>query len=126
MNVPGDLRYTSDHEWARVEEGTLTVGITDFAQDALGPVVFVQLPEVGSEVRKGGTLGEVESTKSVSEVYAPVAGRVVDVNAELADKPELLNEDPYGAGWLCVIEPTDPVEAEQLLDAASYEGILPA
>jgi glycine cleavage system H protein len=126
MNVPGDLRYTSDHEWARAEEGSLRVGITDFAQDALGPVVFVQLPEVGADVEKGGTLGEVESTKSVSEVYAPVAGRVVEVNTELAEKPELLNEDPYGAGWLCLIEPARPEDAEQLLDAASYEGILPA
>jgi glycine cleavage system H protein len=126
MNVPGDLRYTSDHEWARVEGTSLRVGITDFAQDALGPVVFVQLPEVDSELEKGGTLGEVESTKSVSEVYAPVAGRVVEVNTELTEKPELLNEDPYGAGWLCLLQPGDPKEAEQLLDAASYEGILPA
>jgi glycine cleavage system H protein len=132
MNVPADLRFTSDHEWARVEETGTRVGITDFAQDALGPVVFVQLPEPGSEIAKGGKLGEVESTKSVSEIYAPVGGVVVEVNTELVDegavkgKPELLNEDPYGAGWLCVIRPTDPADAEQLLDAEGYQAILPA
>jgi glycine cleavage system H protein len=126
MNVPGELRYTSDHEWARSEDGNVRVGITDFAQDALGPVVFVQLPEVGAVLEPRATLGEVESTKSVSEVYAPVGGVVAEVNAELADKPELLNEDPYGAGWLCVITPADPAEVDELLDATAYEGILPA
>jgi glycine cleavage system H protein len=126
MNVPGDLRYTSDHEWARPEEGGVRVGITDFAQDALGPVVFVQLPDVGTVLERRGSLGEVESTKSVSEVYAPVAGVVEAVNAELAEKPELLNEDPYGAGWLCVITPADPAEVDELLDSTAYEAILPA
>lgn len=126
MSVPEDLRYTSDHEWARSEEGGVRVGITDFAQDALGPVVFVQLPEVGAAVERRGPLGEVESTKSVSEIYAPVAGVVEAVNTDLAEKPELLNEDPYGAGWLCVIAPADPGEVEELLDASAYEAILPA
>jgi glycine cleavage system H protein len=126
MNVPGDLRYTADHEWARPEDGAVRVGITDFAQDALGPVVFVQLPEVGSTVERRGSIGEVESTKSVSEIYAPVAGVVEAVNGELAEKPELLNEDPYGAGWLCVIAPADPDEVADLLDAAAYGAILPA
>ena len=126
MNVPGELRYTSDHEWVRTEGDSVRVGITDFAQDALGPVVFVQLPEVGAVVEPHGALGEVESTKSVSEVYAPVAGVVVEVNPELADKPELLNEDPYGAGWLCVLQPADPAEVDELLDAPGYEAILPA
>lgn len=126
MNVPGELRYTSDHEWARSEDGNVRVGITDFAQDALGPVVFVQLPAVGAVLERRSTLGEVESTKSVSEVYAPVGGVVAAVNSELADKPELLNEDPYGAGWLCVITPADPAEVDELLDATAYEGILPA
>lgn len=126
MNVPAELRYTSDHEWARQEGESVRVGITDFAQDALGPVVFVQLPEVGAEVERRATMGEVESTKSVSEIYAPVGGVVQEVNPELADKPELLNEDPYGAGWLCVIAPSDPAEVDDLLDATAYEGILPA
>jgi glycine cleavage system H protein len=126
MNVPEELRYTSDHEWARPEGGNVRVGITDFAQDALGPVVFVQLPAVGTVVERRATLGEVESTKSVSEIYAPVAGVVEDVNPELAERPELLNEDPYGAGWLCVIAPADPAEVDDLLDATAYEGILPA
>jgi glycine cleavage system H protein len=127
MRVPGDLLYTSDHEWARSEkDGAVRIGITDFAQDSLGPVVFVQLPEVGSTVEMHGTLGEVESTKSVSEIYAPVGGVVTEVNTDLADRPELLNDDPYGAGWLCVITPADPAELERLLDPNAYEAILPA
>ncbi len=126
MNVPDDLRYTNDHEWARQEGGGVRIGITDFAQDALGPVVFVQLPEVGSSLGKGETLGEVESTKSVSEVYAPIAGTVAQVNGDLSEKPELLNEEPYGGGWLCVIEPAEASELDTLLDAAAYKAILPA
>src|ERR1700722_2121878 len=101
MNVPEDLRYTSDHEWARLEDGKIRIGITDFAQDALGDVVFVQLPDPGTTVPTGYSFGEVESTKSVSDVYAPVAGTVVEINAELTDAPQRLNDDPYGDGWLC-------------------------
>lgn len=124
MRIPEDLRYTSDHEWARPEEGgRVRVGITDFAQDALGDVVFVDLPSLGSEVARGGTLGEVESTKSVSEIYSPVSGRVVEVNGELATSPQLVNQDPYGEGWLCVIEPSTPEEVDGLLDAASYRSL---
>ena len=108
MNVPDDLRYTSDHEWVRLEDGRVRIGITDYAQDALGDVVFVQLPEPGATVGSGDSCGEVESTKSVSDVYAPIAGTVVEVNAELGDSPQRLNEDPYGDGWLCVIEPWPP------------------
>jgi glycine cleavage system H protein len=126
MNVPADLLYTPDHEWARPEEDGVRIGITDFAQDALGPVVFVQLPEVGAVVERRGTIGEVESTKSVSEIYAPIGGVVEAVNGELEEKPELLNEDPYGAGWLCVITPEDAAQVDELLDAAAYEAILPA
>ncbi|HEV2361576.1 MAG TPA: glycine cleavage system protein GcvH [Acidimicrobiales bacterium] len=126
MNLPSDLRYTSDHEWARLEDGKVRVGITDFAQDALGPVVFVQLPAVGSAVGKGGSLGEVESTKSVSEIYAPIAGTVSEVNESLAEAPESLNDDPYGAGWLCVLDPSDASELDSLLDADGYQAILPA
>lgn len=123
MLVPEDLRYTSDHEWARLADGVVTVGITDFAQDALGDVVFVQVPEVGTAVGSGGVLGEVESTKSVSEIYSPVAGEVASVNADLADAPELLNSDPYGRGWICTIRPTDPEAFQGLLDAAGYSQL---
>src|SRR5215469_15075412 len=108
MNVPEDLRYTADHEWAKLEGDRVRVGITDYAQDALGDVVFVELPEPGSTVDAGEALGEVESTKSVSDVYAPLAGVVVEVNGDLAEAPQRLNEDPYGEGWLCTIQPSDP------------------
>lgn len=120
MEVPGDLRYTAEHEWARMVEGAVRVGITDFAQDALGDVVFVSLPEVGTRVEQGGKLGEVESTKSVSEIYAPVSGEVAAVNAELVDAPELLNSEPYGRGWLCDIRPDDEGAVEGLLEPSAY------
>jgi glycine cleavage system H protein len=124
MNVPEDLRYSTDHEWARTEDGRVRVGITDFAQDTLGDVVFVDLPEVGTTVSAGGTFGEVESTKSVSDLYAPVGGTVVEVNGELADAPNRINDDPYGEGWICVIEPSDPADLEALLDAAGYQQLV--
>jgi glycine cleavage system H protein len=124
MNVPDDLRYTADHEWARLESGGIRIGITDYAQDALGDVVFVQLPEPGAQVVAGGSLSEVESTKSVSDVYAPVTGTVAEVNGELTDAPQRLNEDPYGDGWLCVIEPSDPEAFSQLMDADSYRKLI--
>ena len=124
MNVPEDLRYSTDHEWARTEDGRVRVGITDFAQDTLGDVVFVDLPEVGTTVSAGGTFGEVESTKSVSDLYAPVGGMVVEVNGELADAPNRINDDPYGEGWICVIEPSDPAELDALLDAAGYQQLV--
>jgi glycine cleavage system H protein len=124
MNVPDDLRYSSDHEWARLEDGKVRVGITDFAQDTLGDVVFVQLPDVGAKLEAGGTFGEVESTKSVSDLYAPVAGTVVEVNAELADNPNRLNDDPYGEGWICLIEPDDAGQLDSLLDAAGYQALI--
>jgi glycine cleavage system H protein len=100
------------------------VGITDFAQDTLGDVVFVDLPEVGTTVAAGGTFGEVESTKSVSDLYAPVGGTVVEVNTELADAPNRINDDPYGEGWICVIEPSDPSQLDALLDAAGYQQLV--
>jgi glycine cleavage system H protein len=124
MNVPDDLRYTADHEWARLESRGIRIGITDYAQDALGDVVFVQLPEPGAQVVAGGSLSEVESTKSVSDVYAPVTGTVAEVNGELTDAPQRLNEDPYGDGWLCVIEPSDPEAFSQLMDADSYRKLI--
>jgi glycine cleavage system H protein len=124
MNVPEDLRYTADHEWARLEGGQIRIGITDYAQDALGDVVFVQLPAPGSTVQAGESCAEVESTKSVSDVYAPVVGTVVEVNAELADAPQKLNEDPYGEGWLCLIQPEDAEALSSLLDADGYRKLI--
>lgn len=124
MNVPDDLRYSSDHEWVRIEDGRLRIGITDYAQDALGDVVFVDVPEVGRTVDAGESFSEVESTKSVSDIYAPIAGTIVEVNGDLADAPERLNDDPYGEGWICVIEPTDAAVADSLLDAAGYRALI--
>ena len=122
-NIPDDRRYTKDHEWALLEGGRVRMGITDYAQDALGDVVFVQLPDIGAAVTAGEPLGEVESTKSVSDVYAPVSGQVVEVNAELSDAPNHLNEDPYGEGWMCVIQPGDPSTLSGLLDAEAYRKL---
>lgn len=122
MNVPDDLKYSSDHEWIRVEGDTARVGITDYAQDALGDVVFVDLPEVGAAVAAGDSIAEVESTKSVSDIYAPLTGRVVEVNADLDAAPETLNQDPYGEGWIFVIEIDGGTD--QLLDAAAYRTLI--
>ncbi len=123
-NVPEDLRYTTDHEWARLEGGRIRIGITDYAQDALGDVVFVQLPEPGTRVDAGSSFSEVESTKSVSDVYAPVDGTIVEVNGALADAPQRLNEDPYGDGWICTIEPADPASFESLMTAHDYGQLI--
>ena len=124
MNLPEDLRYTQDHEWVRVEGGTVRIGITDYAQDARGDVVFVQVPETGSIVDAGATVSEVESTKSVSEIYAPVSGAVLDVNVELGDAPQRINEDPYGEGWICTLEVTEETQLDSLLDAAGYRKLI--
>jgi len=124
MNVPDDLRYTKEHEWVRVEGSLARVGITDYAQDALGDVVYVDLPAVGASVAAHQPLGEVESTKSVSDVYSPLAGTVVDRNPAIEDRPELVNEQPYGDGWLVVIEPSDPAAVDALLDAAAYRALV--
>ena len=126
MNVPEDRRYTKDHEWALLDDGRVRIGITDYAQDALGDVVFVQLPDVGAVVEAGGACSEVESTKSVSDVYSPVAGTVVEVNGELAEAPQRLNDDPYGTGWICVIQPAGPADLETLLDPAAYSQLISA
>ena len=124
MNVPDDLRYTSDHEWVRTESNQLRIGITDYAQDALGDIVFVQLPDPGTKVASGDSFAEVESTKSVSDVYAPVSGTVVEINSELSDAPQRINEDPYGEGWLCLIEPDDADAVSSLLDAEGYAKLI--
>ena len=124
MNVPDDLRYSKDHEWSRLEDGRVRIGITDYAQDALGDVVFVQIPDVGTRVAQGDSFSEVESTKSVSDIYAPISGAIIEVNMELADAPQRVNEDPYGEGWLVVIEPDDASQLDQLLDADAYRALI--
>ena len=123
MNVPDSLLFSSDHEWVQQVEGGVRVGITDYAQDALGDVVYVQVPEIGTKVAVGDTFSEVESTKSVSDIYAPVSGVVVAVNDALSNDPSVVNSDPYGDGWLCVIEPSAAEELDQLLDAAGYRTL---
>jgi glycine cleavage system H protein len=122
MEFPEDLKYTEQHEWARLEDGRVRVGITDYAQDALGDVVYVDTPDVGTEVTAGEPFGEVESTKSVSDVYAPLTGTVVEVNALLVDAPDLVNQEPYGQGWMIVIEPSDAAAFEALWDAGQYRA----
>ena len=124
MNVPEDLRYSADHEWVRLEGGRARIGITDYAQDQLGDVVYLELPTVGTEVTVGEKLSEVESTKSVSDIYAPLEGNVVEVNDALGQTPEKLNEDPFGEGWICVLEVTDESSVEALLDADGYRALI--
>lgn len=121
MNVPEGLLYAENHEWIRKEDdGTLTVGISDFAQDALGDVVFVDLPDVGRDLGSGEPFGEIESTKSVSDIYSPTNGEVVAVNEALEDTPELVNQDPYGDGWMIRLRPTPDASLDHLMDAATY------
>lgn len=127
--IPDDLRYTAEHEWVRQPgeaEGSVRVGITDYAQDQLGDIVYVQLPEVGLPVTSGEPMGELESTKSVSDVYAPLTGEVVAVNTALSDAPELVNSDPYGAGWLFEVVPSQGAELDDLLDSSAYGDVIDA
>lgn len=124
MQFPGELRYSTEHEWVAVEGARARVGITDYAQDALGDVVYVDLPDVGLAVTAGSTCAEVESTKSVSEIYSPVTGVVLEVNHALDDEPERVNREPYGAGWMFVIEMAIPAELDALLDAAGYRRLV--
>lgn len=121
MQIPENLRYSNDHEWAHCAGDVVRVGITDYAQDALGDVVFVDLPKVGAAVTVGGAIGEVESTKSVSEIYAPVSGTISAVNDALSSTPESVNSDPYGAGWICEITTSGSADFDALLDAAGYQ-----
>lgn len=123
MLVPDELQYSADHEWVRLAGTVARVGVTDYAQDALGDVVFVQLPELGKSVGSGDSCSEVESTKSVSDIFAPVTGRVVGANQALADHPELINTDPYGEGWIFEVEVTQAAAVESLMDAASYRAL---
>lgn len=123
MNIPAELKYTSDHEWLRVEGKTAVLGITDFAQSQLGDVVFVELPQVGRTIACGETVAVIESVKAVSDVYAPVSGKVVKVNEPLEEAPELVNQSPYGDGWIAVIELADEGDLAKLMDAAAYEKL---
>lgn len=124
MSIPDDRRYTDQHEWVLLEDGKARIGITDYAQDALGDVVFVDLPEAGIHVAAGDTIAEVESTKSVAEVYAPLAGTIVAVNTALADAPETINADPYGEAWFVVIDPEDAGVVAGMLDSAGYRDLI--
>jgi glycine cleavage system H protein len=123
MSLPTNLKYTDHDEWVRVEGDVIVLGITDYAQDALGDIVFFDAPAVGTEVERNSPFSEVESTKSVSEIFAPVGGRIVEVNSRLVDEPELMNGDPYGEGWICVLQPGDPDDYDQLMDAAGYREL---
>jgi glycine cleavage system H protein len=124
MEFPEELKYTDEHEWVMVESDVVTVGITDFAQDSLGDVVFVELPEVGAALEAGKPLGVVESVKAVSDVYAPVSGEVIEVNEELPDSPELINTSPYEDGWMVKIKISDPAQLDELMDVDAYQAFV--
>ena len=122
--IPADLRFHKEHEWVRLNGKQATVGISDFAQDALGDIVFLDLPKVGVSVKVGQQIGEVESTKTTSTIYTPVSGTISQINTELKDRPEVVNSDPYGKGWIAIIDLADPAEVDQLMTAAQYEAFL--
>ncbi|MFB5660839.1 glycine cleavage system protein GcvH [Alteribacillus sp. HJP-4] len=124
MSLPKDLKYSEEHEWVKQEDGKVRVGITDFAQSELGDIVFVELPEVGDEVKADDPFGSVESVKTVSELYAPVSGKVVEVNEELDDSPEFVNESPYDKAWMIVVEPSNESELDELMSAEEYEEMV--
>ena len=124
MNFPDELRYSEEHEWVAVDGAQARIGITDFAQDSLGDVVYVELPAVGANVMAHASCAEIESTKSVSEIFSPVSGTIVEVNSALDDAPEQVNAEPYGAGWIFVVEMADPAELDSLLDAAGYRALV--
>ncbi len=121
MSTPKDLRYSEEHEWVKVEDGKARIGITHFAQSELGDIVFVELPQVGDEIKSNEPFGSVESVKTVSELYAPISGKVIEVNNELEDSPEYVNESPYENAWMIVVEPTDTAEVDALMTAEQYE-----
>ncbi len=124
LNLPEDVQYTDDHEWAKKEGETIKIGLTDYAQDQLGDIVFVELPEVGDSFSKGDEFGSVESVKAVSEIYMPISGEIVSVNEELEDAPELVTNEPYTGGWLVEIKPEDPAEIDSLLNKEGYLAVL--
>ncbi|NOZ24557.1 MAG: glycine cleavage system protein GcvH [Nitrospirae bacterium] len=121
MNFPDDLKYHKEHTWVRVSGKKVTVGITDYAQDSLGDIVYIDLPEVDADIAKDSEFSEIESTKATSSVIAPVSGTIIEVNEDLEESPEIINEDPYGKGWIAVVELSDPSELDDLLDSADYE-----
>ena len=122
--IPSNLRYHQEHEWVRLEGKQATIGISHFAQDALGDIVFIDLPKVGTQISAGQQIGEIESTKTTSTIYTPVSGTIAKVNTDLKDHPEVVNSDPYGKGWMAVIDVSDPEEVEKLMTAAQYEAFL--
>jgi glycine cleavage system H protein len=124
IEIPEDLKYTDEHEWAKIEDDLVVIGITDYAQDALGEIVYIELPSEGDEITKGDSFGGVESTKSVSDLYAPVSGEVVEVNESLLDSPETINEDPYGDGWLIKVKMHDSDELDELMDIEQYSEFI--
>jgi glycine cleavage system H protein len=124
MSLPKDLRYSEEHEWVKVEGEKVRIGITDFAQSELGDIVFVELPAEGDEIEADEPFGSVESVKTVSELYAPISGKVVEVNEELDDSPEFVNESPYDKAWMIVVEPANPSKLEELMTAEQYEGMI--
>ncbi|MEB2300385.1 glycine cleavage system protein GcvH [Lysinibacillus xylanilyticus] len=124
MSTPKDLRYSEEHEWVKVEDGKVRIGISHFAQSELGDIVFVELPQVGDEIKTDDPFGSVESVKTVSELYAPISGTVVEVNADLEDSPEFVNESPYEKAWMVVVEPADPSEVEKLMTAEQYDEMI--
>ena len=124
MDFPDELKYTEEHEWVLVEDDIVTIGITDFAQEQLGDVVFVELPEVGDDLEAGKSFGVVESVKAVSDIYAPVSGEVVEINDELPNEPEIINSSPYDDGWLVRLKLTDPSELDELMDADAYQEFI--
>lgn len=124
MTVPNELRYTKEHEWVKTEDGTVRIGITAFAQSELGDIVFVELPEVGAELKANEPFGSVESVKTVSELYAPISGKVVEVNEELNDNPEFVNESPFEKAWMIVLEPSDGTAVEKLMSATEYNSLI--
>jgi glycine cleavage system H protein len=121
MNIPAELKYTKDHEWAKVEGDLVTIGITDYAQGELGDVVFVEMPEVGGEVAKDDAFGTIEAVKAVADLFSPLSGEVIEINEALEDAPETINSDPYGAGWIIKVKVADASELDDLMDAAAYE-----
>lgn len=124
MNVPAELKYTKEHEWVKVDGNVATVGITDWAQSELGDIVFVELPDIGAEISQMDAFGTIEAVKAVSELYAPIGGKVIEINSALDDDPMAINKDPYGDGWMIKVEVSDASQLEQLLDADGYKGII--
>lgn len=124
MSLPADLKYTKEHEWTRIEGNIATIGVTDFAQSELGDIAWLEMPEVGDETKIGETFGTIEAVKTVEDLYAPISGKIIEINSELLDSPELVNDDPYGKGWIVKLEISDEAELAKLLSADDYAGLI--